>query len=46
MTVMGKEGRFILYLSKMWVNQTHALPKCWQHSDGNGGLKVLTGKGE
>jgi hypothetical protein len=28
----------------MWVNQNHALPKCWQDSEGNGDLKHTLAK--
>ena len=42
--VMGDE-RPIYYLDKTWVHQNHTKRYIWQDSFGNGGLKMLTGKG-
>jgi hypothetical protein len=44
MKVMRDEGRIIVTLDKTWVIQNNALPKCWQDSEGNGGLKCILAK--
>lgn len=38
-------GRKLVYLDETWLNATHAPGKCWLDDDGNGGIKVPSGKG-
>ena len=38
-------GRKLVYLDESWLNSNHAPNKCWLEADGNGGIKVPSGKG-